>query len=78
MADLIDEKKDKVFLCRYKVKNLIFSKGGDKIEMDAFNILSIEKLDDYDFNIRSILKVSLRMDIRRKLWILKNKREITV
>ena len=77
MADLIDEKKDKVFLCRYKVKNLIFSKGGDKIEMDAFNILSIEKLDDYDFNIRSILKVSLRMDIRRKLWILKNKREIT-
>jgi len=78
MADLIDEKKDQIFLCRYRAENLIFSYQGKKIEMDPSNILTIEKLDDYEYNIRTILKLHLRMDIRWKLWIMKHKREITV
>ena len=77
MAELIDEKKDQIFLCRYRAEKLIFSCGGDKIEMDPSNIMSIEKLDYYEYNIRTILKLRLRMDIRRKFWIMKNKREIT-
>ena len=75
---LIDEKKDQVFLCRYRAENLIFSYQNQKIEMDPSNIMSIEKLDHYEYNIRTILKLRLRMDIRRKLWIMKHKREITV
>lgn len=78
MAELIDEKKDQIFLCRYVCENLVFSYGGEKIEMDPSNILTIEKLDYYENNIRTILKLRLRMDIRRKFWIMKHKREIVV
>lgn len=78
MAELIDEKKDQIFLCRYTCENLIFSYGEQKIEMDPSNILSIEKLDYYENYIRTILKLRLRVDVRRKLWIMKHKRDITV
>lgn len=68
----------KLFLCRYAVDNLILMMGEEKIILDHSNILSIEYLNDYEFNIRAILKISLRIDIRRKIWILRNKRNITV
>lgn len=64
------------FLCKYQVKTLVFMKDDEKIEMDASNVLSIEYLADYDQNIRAILKLNLRMDVRKKMWILKNKRDI--
>lgn len=67
---------DKLFLCKYRVPTLVFMMNDQKILMDASNVLSIEKLDDYEFNLRSILKLSLRIDIRKKLWIMKNKRNI--
>lgn len=64
------------YLCKYQVPSLIFISGEESLPMDASNILTIEKLDDYEFNIRCILKVSIRVDVRKKLWILKNKRTI--
>lgn len=67
---------DKLFLCKYRVPTLVFMMKGEYIQMDASNVLSIEKLDDYEFNIRSILKLTLRIDIRKKLWLMKNKRNI--
>lgn len=66
----------KRYLCKYQVKHLVLMIGSEKIEADSSNILSIEYLTDYEFNIRSILKINLRVDIRKKLWILKNKRNI--
>lgn len=74
--ELVDQKKDNVFLCRYHVPSLLLSKGKEKMKLDFTNILSIEKLDDYEFNIRSVLKIKIRIDIKRKIWILKNKRDI--
>lgn len=68
--------QSKVYLCKYQVTSLVFMKGEEKIEADPSNILTIEKVDDYEFNLRSIIKVTLRIDIRKKLWIMKNKREI--
>lgn len=68
--------QSKNFLCKYQVGSLVFMFKDEKIVADASNVLSIEKLDDYEFNIRAIVKISLRMDIRKKLWILKNKRDI--
>lgn len=65
----------KLYLCKYAA-SIILMMGEEKIQLDHTNILSIEYLNDYEFNIRSILKVGLRVDIRRKLWILKNKRNI--
>lgn len=74
---MIHDANAKKYLCKYQVNNLILMFENEKIEMDATNILSIEYLADYEFNIRAILKVVLRLDIRKKLWILKNKRNIT-
>lgn len=71
-----EEKSFKKYLCKYQVASLVFTKGEDKIMSDASNILIIEKLDDYEFNLRSILKVTLRLDMRKKLWIMKNKKDI--
>lgn len=65
----------KLYLCKYSA-NIILMLGDMHIELDHSNILSIEYLNDYEFNIRAVLKVGLRIDIRRKIWILKNKRDI--
>ena len=73
---MIDDANSKRYLCKYQVKNFILMMGDEKIETDATNILSIEYLTDYEFNLRSIIKVTIRVDIRKKLWILKNKRNI--
>lgn len=68
--------KEIKYLCRYKVPMMIFMLKDKKVELDTTNIVSIEKIDDYEQNIRSILKVTLRIDIHKKFWLLKNKREI--
>ena len=67
---------DKTYLCRYKVPMMIFMLKNIKIEMDPSNIISIEKIDDYEQNIRSIIKVRLRIDMNKKIWLLKNKRDV--
>lgn len=67
----------KKYLCRYQVPMLIFMLQAERVEMNPTNIISIEKVDDFERNIRSIIKVSLRVDTRRKLWLLKNKRDIS-
>ena len=76
--ELIDQEKDLVWICKYQVSTLIFMMNDEKIEMDSTNILSIEKLDDYEYNLRSLIKLSLRVDIRQKIWILKNRKDIIV
>lgn len=68
----------KRLLCKYQVGNLTIMKDDEKISMDYSNILSIEYMNDYEFNIMALLKISLRIDIRKKLWILKNKKNILV
>lgn len=70
------ETTDKKYLCRYKIPMMIFMLKDTKLEMDPSNIISVEKIDDYEQNIRSILKIKLRIDIHKKFWLLKNKREI--
>ena len=76
--DLIDKEKDLVWICKYQVSALVFSRGEEQIKMGASNILTIEKLDDFEYNLRSAIKLRVRVDIRQKLWILKNKRDIVV
>ena len=73
-----DTGTEKQYLCKYKVKTFVIMKGEEKLEIDHSNILSIEYLNDYERNIMSMLKVSLRVDVRRRLWIIKNKNEIKV
>ncbi len=69
---------NKVYLCKYQVENLVFMMGDENIMMDESNILGIEYINDYDINIRAIIKVSLRIDIRKKIWILRNRSSLVV
>lgn len=69
---------DKKSQCKYQVAHFVIMKDDERIELDHSNILSIEYMNDYEFNIMALLKVSLRIDIRRKIWMLKNKRDILV
>lgn len=68
---------DKVFLCKYVVGALVISLGDQKLELDPSNILNIDYLNDYDHNLRAILRVTLRIDAQRKIWLLQNKRSVT-
>lgn len=68
----------KVFLCKYKVKNFNVINGKDHLDMDASNILTIEYICDYEQSIFAILKVVLRIDVRKKMYILKHKLDIVI
>lgn len=65
-----------LYLCKYQIGSLVFMMGGEKIIMDHSNVLSMEQLNDYEMNLRSVFKITLRIDIRKKIWLLKNKKDI--
>lgn len=75
MATFSDATK---YSCKYRINNFVMMLGSETLQLDFTNILSLEYINDYEFNIRALLKVSLRVDVRRKIWILNNKRNITV
>lgn len=64
------------YLCKYQVAKLILALKDEKMELDPSNVMGIEYLNDYDFNHMAMLKITTRIDIRKRLWILKNKKEI--
>ena len=68
----------KRLLTKYQVKSLVIGLEDENIFLDPTNIMSIEYLNDYDFNLMALLKINIRIDIRKKLWILRNKREAIV
>lgn len=69
-------KQSKISMCKYIVQNFVLSVGSEFLKLNNQNILAIEYCNDYEFNIRSILKVSLLLDVRQKIWIMKNKDKI--
>lgn len=77
MSSILERDDAILYLCKYKIDNFILMKGEDKIVTDPTHIIAIEYMCDYEMNLRAILKVSLRVDVRKRMWILKNKREIT-
>lgn len=68
----------KKYACKYRVETFVVMIGEENVKLDPSNILSIEYANDYEFNIRAMIKVSLRIDVRRKIWMLQNKRNIRV
>lgn len=77
MSKLLQRKDATIYLCKYQVDNLILMKGDEKIKTTRTNVIAVEYMCDYEMNLRAVLKVSLRVDVRQRLWIIKNKREIT-
>lgn len=73
---LIDRSVDQVYLCKYNIPGLYFSVGDQTLEIGPTNIVSVEKIDDFEFAIRSIIKVSLSVDIRQKIWIIRNRKDV--
>lgn len=78
MAELIDREKDTVYACKWQLNTVVFKDGEEKIEFQPSSLLGFEKLDDFEQNIRSLMKLTLRVDIRQKTWILKHKKTLTV
>ena len=70
--------QDKLFICGYILENFHIAKGEDRLTLKPSNVLSVDYINDYDMHICSILKVVVRLDLRQKLYILQNKRDIRV
>ena len=67
---------DKSYSCKYRIGTLALMLPDNELILDYSNIVSIEKIDNYDSFTRSRLRLVLRLDIRQKIWILKYKDEI--
>lgn len=67
-----------LFLCKYIVRALTVLNGEDQLTFDSSNLLSLEYICDYDQSLFAILKLSLRVDTRKKIYLLRNKRKIRV
>lgn len=78
MAEQGYEKKPETFyLCKYGFHSFVMMKDDEKIEIDPSNILNFRWINDYDNRARSLIMVSLRVDVRKKLWIIRNRKDIT-
>ena len=64
------------YLCKYQVPVLSFILEDKEVEITSTDIVSFTKFDDYDKNVRSMFKIVIRVDRRKKLWLIKNKRKI--
>lgn len=67
-----------MYYAKYQVPTLIFMMENDKIELNPSNIQSIEYMNNYDSNIMPVIKITLRLDLRQRIWILRNKKNIQV
>lgn len=72
---LIDEKEDSRYLCRYQA-TIVFMCNGVNVTMRPENIVSIEKLDNFDYDIRSCIRIKLHIDTRKQLWMMKNLKDL--
>jgi hypothetical protein len=68
----------KVFQVKYNIKHFIVMLGDERIEMRPANILTLEYICDYESAIFAILKAVLRVDVKKKIYMLKHKREIRI
>jgi hypothetical protein len=69
---------DVMYRAKYQVPTLIMMMGSEQISFNVSNIQSIEYMNNYDFNIMPVIKLTLRLDIRQRMWILRNKKNIQV
>lgn len=76
-SSLINEKTDNAYLCKYRVMTLAFSIKDQQLMLKQSNVLAIDKIDYFEYKLRSILHLRLAIDIRQKIWILANKANIT-
>jgi len=76
MANEKDEIDVIDYLCKYQIPTLSFVLEDEEIQVNSTDIISLTKFDDYDSNIRSMLKLIIRIDRRKKLWLIKNKRKV--
>lgn len=72
---LIDEVEDTRYLCRYQA-TIIFILDDTQFTLQPENILSIEKVDNFDFDIRSMIKLKLHLDTRKVTWLMRNKEKV--
>lgn len=67
---------DKIYSCRYRIANLSFLLDKEELVVDNNMILSLSKIDNYESYIRCRLLLTIQMDIRQKIWLIKNRTNI--
>lgn len=67
-----------VFLCKYRIATFSIINGSERMDLDPSNVMMIDYICDYEGSVSSVFKVSLRVDTRKRIYILKNKRDIRV
>lgn len=70
-----NDRKILYFYCPKELK-LLFEE--EEVPLLFSNILSIEYLCDYETNLMHMLKLVLKLDLRRKLWIIKHRKKLKV
>ena len=69
---------DKLLIYRYVPKVLSFIMDDKQINLDFSNIMAIEYINNYDTNLMNVLKLTLKLDYRKKLWLIKHRKKIKV
>lgn len=70
--------EDNVFLCKYMVKRFQVVNKDITLDMGPDNVLSLEFINDYENNMFAILKVVLKVDVRKKIYMYNNKWNLNV
>ena len=69
---------DELIIYKYVPKVLYLLYEDKKVELNFSNILSIQYINNYDNNLMNVLKLTLKMDYRKKLWLIKHRKKIKV
>ena len=75
------EKDDSRFICKYSIVNLTFTNKDNKeeqIKFDFPSIMSIEYVLNIENNLTSMIKISFKLDLNKKNWIIRNRRNLEV
>lgn len=69
---------DKLLLYRYVPKQLSFLLEDKQMDFNFSNIMAVEYINNYDTNLMNVLKLTLKLDYRKKLWLIKHRKKIKV
>lgn len=76
---LINE-NDQKFIVKYFIKNLTFTlkEKNDSLTLEFPSIISFEYLLNVEQNLMSVIKITLRLNLSKKTWIIRNRKDLEV
>jgi hypothetical protein len=66
------------YLAKYGLSELVIMYEDTKMELDYSNLLRVDYQTDYENDMFAMIKITLRVDVRKRLYMLEHKRDIRV